>query len=137
MERLQQLPDELGKVDKLLADTGYFSEANVDTCESNQITPYIAQGRQGHNVPLHERFADDPPCPQQPSPVEAMAHRLKTREGKAIYARRKSTVETVFGIIKHVLGFRQFLLRGLESVSGEWSLVCIGWNIKRLHVLRG
>jgi len=137
LERLKQLPDELGKVDKLLTDTGYFSEANVDTCESNQVTPFIAQGRQGHNMPLQKRFADDPPCPQQPSPVEAMAHRMSTREGKSIYARRKSTVETVFGIIKHVLGFRQFLLRGLESVSGEWGLVCIGWNIKRLHVLRG
>jgi len=137
LERLKQLPDELGKVDKLLTDTGYFSEANVDTCESNQVTPFIAQGRQGHNMPLQKRFADDPPCPQQPSPVEAMAHRMSTREGKSIYARRKSTVETVFGIIKHVLGFRQFLLRGLASVSGEWGLVCIGWNIKRLHVLRG
>ena len=137
LERLKQLPDELGKVDKLLTDTGYFSEANVDTCESNQVTPFIAQGRQGHNMPLQKRFADDPPSPQQPSPVEAMAHRMSTREGKSIYARRKSTVETVFGIIKHVLGFRQFLLRGLESVSGEWGLVCIGWNIKRLHVLRG
>lgn len=137
LERLKQLPDELGKVDKLLTDTGYFSEANVNTCESNQVTPFIAQGRQGHNMPLQKRFADDPPPPQQPSPVEAMAHRMSTREGRSIYARRKSTVETVFGIIKHVLGFRQFLLRGLESVSGEWSLVCIGWNIKRLHVLRG
>ena len=66
-----------------------------------------------------------------------MRHRLNTREGKAIYARRKSTVETVFGIIKQVQGFRQFLLRGLDSVSGEWSLVCIGWNLKRLHALKG
>ena len=66
-----------------------------------------------------------------------MAHRLKTRHGKAIYARRKSTVETVFGVIKNVLGFRQFSLRGQEAVSGEWSLVCIGWNLKRLHALKG
>jgi hypothetical protein len=66
-----------------------------------------------------------------------MAHRLKTREGKATYAQRKSTVETVFGIIKHVQGFRQFLLRGLDAVAGEWSLVCIGWNLKRLHALKG
>jgi hypothetical protein len=66
-----------------------------------------------------------------------MRHRLKTRDGKAIYARRKSTVETVFGIIKQVQGFRQFLLRGLDAVSAEWSLVCIGWNLKRLHALKG
>ena len=66
-----------------------------------------------------------------------MVHWLKTRDGKAVYARRKSTVETVFGIIKQVQGFRQFLLRGLDAVSGEWSLVCIGWNLKRLHALKG
>ena len=137
VERLQQLPEALGEADKLLADTGYFSEANVNTCESNGITPYIPEGRQGHNAPLHERFADAPPAPEQPNAVDAMRHRLKTREGKVIYARRKSTVETVFGIIKHVQGFRQFLLRGLDAVAGEWSLVCIGWNIKRLHALKG
>jgi transposase len=137
LERLQQLPEALGEVDNLLADTGYFSEANVITAESNGITPYIPEGRQGHNEPLHERFADDPPAPEQPNAVKAMRHRLKTREGKAIYARRKSTVETVFGIIKQVQGFRQFLLRGLDSVAGEWSLVCIGWNLKRLHALKG
>lgn len=66
-----------------------------------------------------------------------MRHRLKTRDGKATYARRKSTVEAVFGIIKQVQGFRQFLLRGFEAVAGEWNLVCIGWNLKRLHALRG
>jgi transposase len=137
LERLQQLPEALGEVDNLLADTGYFSEANVITAESNGITPYIPEGRQGHNEPLHERFADDPPAPEQPNVVEAMRHRLKTRDGRAVYAQRKSTVETVFGIIKQVQGFRQFLLRGLDSVAGEWSLVCIGWNLKRLHALQG
>ncbi len=100
------------------------------------MAPYIAHGRQGHNEPLHERFGDDPSAPSQPTAVEAMVHRLSTREGKALYARRKSTVETVFGIIEQVLGFRQFLLRGLDSVSGEWCLVCIGWNLKRLHALK-
>ena len=137
LERLQQLPDELGQASALLADTGYFSEANVNRCETDRITPYIPEGRQGHNEPLRERFATDPPEPEQPSAIEAMAHRLKTREGKAIYAQRKSTVETVFGIIKQVQGFRQFLLRGLDTVAGEWSLVCLGWNLKRLHALKG
>ena len=137
LERLQQLPDELGEIDALLADTGYFSEANVNRCEAESVTPYIPEGRQGHNAALHERFAADPPEPEQPSAVEAMAHRLKTRVGKAIYAQRKSTVETVFGIIKQVQGFRQFLLRGFDAVAGEWSLVCIGWNLKRLHALKG
>ena len=64
-----------------------------------------------------------------------MAYRMKTGDGKAIYAQRKSTVETVIGIIKHVLGFREFSLRGLELVEAEWSIVCSAWNLKRLHVL--
>jgi len=137
LERLQQLPNELGQVDTLLADSGYFSEANVKRCEADSITPYIPQGRQGHNESLQQRCAADPPEPEQPNAVDAMAHRLKTHKGKAVYAQRKSTVETVFGIIKQVQGYRQFLLRGLDTVGSEWSLVCIGWNLKRLHVLRG
>jgi hypothetical protein len=64
-----------------------------------------------------------------------MKHRLKTSAGKAVYATRKSTIEPVFGIIKSVMGFRQFLLRGFEAAQGEWDLVCIAWNLKRLHTL--
>ena len=63
-------------------------------------------------------------------------HRLATPEGKAMYARRKTTSEPVFGVIKHVLRFRQFLLRGLKAVDGEWSLVSIAWNLRRMHTLR-
>ena len=66
-----------------------------------------------------------------------MAHRLRTAEGKAIYGKRKSTVETVFGIVKEVLGFRQFHLRGLQAAQGEWNLVCMAWNLKRMYALRG
>ena len=66
-----------------------------------------------------------------------MTHRLRTPEGKAVYAKRKSTVETVFGIIKEVLGFRQFHLRGLDSARGEWNLVCMAWNLKRMYALAG
>ncbi len=65
----------------------------------------------------------------------AMAEKLKTPQGKAIYRRRACTVEPVFGIIKAVLGFRQFLLRGLSKVRGEWKLVCLAYNLKRLHTL--
>jgi hypothetical protein len=68
--------------------------------------------------------------------MQSMAHRLKTKDGRATYALRKQTVEPVFGIIKSVLGFRQFSLRGLGKVTGEWSLVCLAWNIKRMAVLR-
>ena len=65
-----------------------------------------------------------------------MAHRLRTPEGRALYARRKSTVETVFGIVKETMGFRRFHLRGLEAVRGEWTLACLAWNLKRMHALR-
>lgn len=68
--------------------------------------------------------------------MQAMAHRLKTQSGRAIYALRKQTVEPVFGIIKSVMGFRQFSLRGLRKVTGEWTLVCLAWNLKRMAVLR-
>ena len=65
-----------------------------------------------------------------------MAHKLKTKAGQALYALRKQTVEPVFGIIKSVLGFRQFSLRGLRKVTGEWTLVRLAWNLKRMAVLR-
>jgi transposase len=138
LERLDALPEALGEVEALLADTGYHSEANLDRCAAAGIDPYIPEARQRHNPPLVERLADDPPAPAgQPTPAEANAHRLRTRAGKARYAKRKATVETVFGILKHVLGFRQFLLRGLDAVQGEWALVCLGWNLKRLFALKG
>ncbi len=138
LERLAALPEVLGTVEALLADTGYHSEANLNHCEAAGIDPYIPAGRQRHNPPLAERLADDPPAPEgQMTPAEANAHRLRTRAGKARYAKRKATVETVFGIIKHAQGFRQFLLRGLTAVQGEWALVCLGWNLKRLFALKG
>ena len=70
------------------------------------------------------------------SPVEIMKHTLKTRAGRITYALRKQTVEPVFGIVKSVMGFRQFLLRGLDNVKSEWTLVCLAWNLKRMAVLR-
>ena len=79
--------------------------------------------------------AAPPPRPDNPTPVEAMAQRLRTSEGRALYAQRKHTPEPVFGIIKSVLGFRQFLLRGLEAVRGEWRLVTMAWNLKRMFAL--
>ncbi len=129
------LPKELGAPETLLADTGYFSPANVEACEKAGIDPLIAMGRQPHHSPLAERSAKAPPAPENPTPVEAMAHRLKTPEGKKLYALRKHTPEPVFGVIKSALGFRQFSLRGLEKVRGEWSLVTMAWNLKRMFVL--
>jgi len=136
LDQLEQLPDCLGKTKKLLADAGYFSKANVIECAKRKIIPYIASGREGHNKSLEERFKLPPPLLDTTDPVVVMKHRLKTTEGKRLYAKRKSTIEPVFGIIKQVLGFRQFLLRGLDSVEKEWSLVCMAWNIKRMYALR-
>jgi hypothetical protein len=135
VEQLKVLPDELGRVEILLADNGYFSAANVAGCEAAKIMPLIAMGRQPHYPSLDERFAAAPPAPQNPTAVQAMAHRLKMPDGKKLYALRKQVVEPVFGIIKSVLGFRQFQLRGLDRVRGEWSLVTMAWNMKRMFAL--
>jgi hypothetical protein len=121
--KLAALPADLGKPETLLADTGYFSAANVEVCGAAGIEPLIALGREAHHPSLGERFAAAPPAPENPTPVEAMVHRLKTLEGRKLYAQRKHIPEPVFGIIKSVLGFRQFLLRGLDHVRGEWNLV--------------
>jgi hypothetical protein len=137
LEKLDALPDALGEVETLLADTGYFSQANVQACVAAEVEPLIAMGRQPHHPPLAERFAAAPPAPDNPTPVEAMAHRLKTPEGRKLYALRKQTPEPVFGIIKSALGFRQFLLRGLDNVRGEWNLVTMAYNMKRMFVLAG
>lgn len=137
LKRLNGLEDSLGKPDGLLADAGYFSEDNVKRCAANEITPYIPESREQHNLPLELWLQSPPPCPDDADALTTMAHRLRTPEGRAMYAKRKSTVETVFGIIKQVLGFRQFHLRGLESVQGEWNLVCMAWNLKRLYALAG
>jgi len=135
LNKLAVLPGALGNVETLLADNGYFSAANVTACAGAGIGPLIAMGRQPHYPSLAERFEDTPPPPENPTPVEAMAYRLKTPDGRKLYALRKQVPEPVFGIIKSVLGFRQFLLRGLDRVQGEWSLVTMAWNMKRLFVL--
>jgi len=135
--KLAELPGELGEIDELLADNGYFSEGNVNACAAAGIEPVIAMGHEAHYPSLAERFAEDPTAPEDPTPLEAMRQRLQTKAGKARYALRKQTPEPVFGIIKSVLGFRQFLLRGLDKVRGEWSLVTMAWNLKRMFALAG
>ena len=103
--------------------------------EAKGIEPYITSGRHAHNRSLEERLAPPPSPPQNSDAVAAMKHRLKTEAGKQFYAKRQSTVEPVFGIIKEVMGFRRFMLRGFETVTGEWTLVCIAFNLKRLCTL--
>ena len=136
LKALEQLPETLGKAEALLADTGHRSESNTKACDAAKITPYIAGAREDHHPPVEARFTEPPALAPDANVVEAMDHRLATVEGRAIYALRKSTVEPVYGIIKSALGFRQFHLRGLHSASGEWTLVTIACNLKRLFNLR-
>lgn len=136
LKQLKALPEGLNRPAMLLADAGYFSEANVKACEAAKITPLIAPRREAHHLSWQERFKEPAPLAPGASALERMQHALKTPAGKATYALRKQTVEPVFGIIKAVLGFRQFLLRGLNKVRGEWTLVCLAWNLKRMAVLR-
>jgi len=135
LEAIKALPDTLGTVDGLLADAGYFSAANVESCQEEQILPFISAKRDRHNQTFKERFAEPDPLPEGADAMTQMIHRLQTQGGRALYAKRKCTVEPVFGIIKAIMGFRQFLLRGVECVRGEWNLVCMAWNLKRLHAL--
>ena len=136
IKTLQNQQARLGTVTTLIADTGFGSEGNVNACSQAGIEPLIAQARQDHHPHWSERFTDPAPLQADATAMQAMTHRLKTQAGKAAYALRKQTVEPVFGIIKSVMGFRQFSLRGLRKVTGEWNLVCMAWNIKRMAVLR-
>jgi transposase len=137
IEQLKALPKTLGRVRRALADSGYLSEANVEHCAQARIEPLIAMKRERHHARWRERFAEDPKTPpDSASPMQQMAYRLRTRRGRKLYALRKQTPEPVFGIIKSVMGFRQFSLRGLHNVQGEWSLVTMSWNIKRMFALQ-
>lgn len=136
LKKLNALPEGLNAPATLLADTGYFSAGNVDACHQARIEPLIASGREGHHPHWQERFAEPEPIAEDASAVDTMKHTLKTQAGKKQYALRKQTVEPVFGIIKSVMKFRQFMLRGLVNVQNEWTLVCLAWNLKRLAVLR-
>jgi len=137
LEVLAGLPEALGGVEHLLADNGYFSAANVERCVQAKIEPLLAAGRDGHHPHWQDRFTEPPALAEPASAVDRMKHRLKTLQGRKLYGLRKQTVEPVFGIIKSAMRFRQFLLRGLASVRGEWSLVTMAWNIKRMAVMAG
>jgi hypothetical protein len=133
---LDAIPPEVGVPTAAAMDNGYFSESNIAACERRRIDPYIATGRDPHHPSWQGRFAALPVLPaDDASPTVKMAYKLKTVLGKAIYRVRKCTVEPVIGIIKEVLGFRQFSLRGELAAAGEWYLVCLAFNLKRLHRL--
>ncbi len=136
LAQLEALPEGLGGAQTLLADTGYYSEDNMHCCGDAGIEPLIAVKREAHHPHWRERFEEPGERPTGATPVETMRHTLKTKTGKARYALRKQTVEPVFGVIKSAMGFRQFLLRGLEHVGNEWTLVCLAWNLKRMAAIR-
>ncbi len=133
---LDAIPSEVGKPTSASLDNGYFSEDNIEEIQAREVKPYIATGRERHHRSWQAYFGqalEEPPA--DASAKERMAYTLKTALGKAIYRLRKCTVEPVLGIIQEVLGFRQFLLRGMAVVEGEWTLVCLGFNLKRMHRL--
>jgi transposase len=133
---VEAIPDELGVPEAAALDQGYFSAANVKTLEGLGIEPYIATGREPHQLNWEAYFATAPTAPpHDASAKEQMAYKLRTEVGRAIYRLRKCTVEPVLGVIKEVLGFRQFSLRGVGGAGGEWVLVCLASNLKRLQVL--
>ena len=129
-----------GEVKAVLADSGFYSEAMVQAVEQKSdgtasgLMVYAAVDKQSH----HQSVADLLPQPEPPelaehaSAKQKMAHRMTTQAGRTLYKLRRQTVEPVFGMIKEIMGFRRFLLRGLEKVSLEWLLVCLSYNLKRL-----
>ncbi len=133
---LDTLPVELGVPDAAALDAGYFSAANIEVLQGQGIEAYIATGREPHHWDWQSYFAEAPaPPPTDVSPKEQMAYKLRTAIGQAVYRLRKCTVEPVIGVIKEVLGFRQFSLRGEAAAAGEWRLVCLAFDLKRLHSL--
>jgi len=133
---LAAIPPEVGTPGAAALDHGYWGPATLAACARRGIEPYIATGREPHHQSWRERFAPEPdPPPEDASLQVKMAYKLRTAVGKAIYGARKYTVEPVLGIITAVLGFRQFSVRGAAAVAGEWLLVCLAFNLKRLHTL--
>ncbi|MBN1929978.1 MAG: transposase [Desulfobacterales bacterium] len=117
-------------------DNVYFSETNIRAFQEQEVEAYIATSREPHHKDWRTFFAEQTqPSDKTASPKEKMAYKLQTEIGKAICRLRKCTVEPVIGIIKEILGFRQFSLRGLWAAAGEWCLVCLAFNLKRMHTL--
>lgn len=133
---LDALDTQLGKPKGAALDNGFFSEHNIQALEQRKIEPYIATGREAHYKSVDDLLGKIPTEPPvDASPKEKMAYKLATEIGKEIYRLRKCTVEPVIGIIKEILGFRQFSLRGIINAAGEWCLVCLAFNLKRMHSL--
>ncbi len=135
------VPDSVGQVSSALADTGYVNTEAFERLEEDGMDLYVAVSRnESHSQRRYDyrpkSVTHTPPKVVKDPRLLAMQEKLKTEAGRKLYAKRKQTVEPVFGIIKGVMGFRQFLLRGLEQVSGEWDVVCLAYNVKRLWALK-
>lgn len=140
-EDVRAVPESVGKVEKVLADSGYVNEKQVEALESDDIDVYMATGAESKQCRRKYDYRPEKVAKGEARAVKAqwlklMKAKLETETGRALYARRKQTVEPVFGIIKHCMGFRQFLLRGLKKVAGEWQLVTMAYNFKRLWNLK-
>lgn len=123
LDKIDQLPESLGKVKRAAVDSGYNSQSNKDIAADYKIDLHVPKGRQKHNNFLNNHVGN-----------QALSDREKERMD--FYAKRKSTIEPIFGVIKSVIGFTKFSLRGIDAVTSEWSLVCIAYNLKRLCVLK-
>jgi transposase len=141
VEDVRAVPESVGKVERVLADSGYVNEKQVGDLESDDIDVYMATGAESKQNRRKydyrpEKIAKREACEVKAQWLKRMKAKLETEAGRAMYARRKQTVEPVFGIIKQCMGFRQFLLRGVEKVAGEWQLVTTAYNFKRLWNLK-
>jgi hypothetical protein len=139
---LESISKEIGTPTTVLVDTGYASEEPVKKVQGKQIAVLVPVTREGSQSPRRHDFR--PQREKEPEPKEKpyqkewirrMAARMREEDAKRLYRKRKQTVEPVFGIVKHAMGFRQFLLRGIEKVELEWQLVLCAYNLKRLAVL--
>jgi len=136
---VDQVEENLGPAKRVLADGGYLKADAIEEIEGRGIEAYVAISEEAQNV---RQYDYRPPKKRKGKKVTdprlvAMKEKLRTDDGRRTYAKRAQTVEPVFGIIKAPMGFRQFLLRGIEKVRIEWDLVCIAYNMKRMHSIIG
>jgi transposase len=138
---IEAIDERTGTPDSVSTDAGYVNADMIEQVENDMnIEVYCSVHREDAHSERHYDYRPPKETGRATKPVKdprliKMGEKLKTEEGKEIYSRRNHTVETAFGIIKHVMGFREFLLRGIEKVTGEWKLVCLSYNLKRLHSL--
>jgi len=136
------IPSKVGKPEAVLADAGYVNAEAFERLEQEGVEIYCSVHREDAHSERHYDFRPKKARGREEKKVTdkrlvAMGEKLRTEEGKALYGRRNHTVEPVFGIIKEAMGFRGFSLSGKEKVAGEWTLVCLAYNLRRLHRLVG